>query len=60
MSEFKERLLAFAVATSLTLGLFIVEDADQDADLASTSKPTLHIDRFATFNNCAQADVPCR
>lgn len=59
MPEFKERLLAFAVAAALTVGLFVIEDYDENTDLASTPKPTLPFDRTATVNTCGQAGAAC-
>ena len=60
MPEFKERLLAFAVAAAMTVGLFVIEDYDDKADLASTPKPTLPFDRTATVNACVQAGAACQ
>jgi hypothetical protein len=60
MPEFKERLLAFAVAAAMTLGLLVIEDFDEDVELASTSKPALPFNQTATFNSCGQAGASCR
>jgi|GEM_PF-6762375 len=60
MPEFKEKLLAFAVAAVLTLGLFVIEDFDENTDLATTPKPTLHFNQKATVNTCVHAGAACQ
>lgn len=60
MPAFKKNILAAALATVIGLGLVACnDDNDEGTVVVSAPNPSMHFNRVATFNVCAQVGASC-